>query len=606
MDINVEGVDLSDRLVLGFYGWNIITKLPEANINNVLSDQVSILEIDKSLFFVVPVTVNLKAVIEGEIGPYVDIEFEYPMVYDSKNDSDPLTLGPSKSTLEAGAKISVSGELDAGLGISAGLAAGGIIPALFDLRLLGIDASGEAEGKLTVLPQLGFQGAAEIKGSVYSKTEWRLKLKVSKEKDGVDAAIEVDEVIRPDIGPFKNGKITWKKFEFAKASIIPTTLMFDKDTALKAVDENGTDISSQFRTYDPVTKRVVVKPDGSGGFSFECPRYYMEGDKIYEITEIVTEPQMPTPWAPERLDLDLSRVTGLKTLIITTGKNIHLDLSNNKELTTLCTMGRGISGAGENALPVPPEFKNKIYSTGTIDGNLDLSGCPKLQTLWIEVRNTDKVDLNKQYNLDHLGLVFSDDNKPKKAELILPAGGGDIKSLLVSPIGGTSPYLNPFPTDHLKALEYAEFDSKETRLDLSRCAQLKHLVINNIPNIKAMDLSKNTLLEYLDMKHSPIQELNIANCLRLKSITWNGSLYVFTGNGLLFPDIQSAWGITWYRNKECTEDQKITDQTCKNGETIYRFGYTPSSRTAALTATASNAKKATVFEIGRASCRERV
>ena len=256
-------------------------------------------------------------------------------------------------------------------------------------------------------------------------------------------------------------------------------------------------------------------------------------------------------------------------------------------------MGRGISDAGENALPIPQEFKKKIYSTGTIDGNLDLSGCPKLQTLWIEVRNTDKVDLNKQYNLEHLGLVFSDDNKPKKAELILPAGGGDIKSLLVSPIGGTSPYLTPFPTDHLKALEYAEFDSKETRLDLSRCAQLKHLVINNIPNIKAMDLSKNTLLEYLYMKNSPIRELNIANCLRLKSITWNGSLYVFTGNGLLFPDIQSAWGITWYRNKECTEDQKITDQTCKNGETIYRFGYTPSSRTAALTATASNAKKAT-------------
>lgn len=203
------------------------------------------------------------------------------------------------------------------------------------------------------------------------------------------------------------------------------------------------------------------------------------------------------------------------------------------------------------------------------------------------------MDLNKQYNLEHLGLVFSDDKKPKKAELILPGGGGAIKSLLVSPIGGASPYLDPFPTDLLKALEYAELGSNESRLDLSRCTQLKHLVINNIPNIKAMDLSKNTLLEYLDMKHSPIQELNIANCLRLKSITWNGSLYVFTGNGLLFPDIQSAWGITWYRNKECTEDQKITDRTCKNGETIYRYGYTPSSRTAALTATASNAKKAT-------------
>ncbi|MCI8959902.1 MAG: hypothetical protein HFG62_12395 [Lachnospiraceae bacterium] len=517
-----------------------------------------------------------------------------------------------ESDLEVGAEISVNGDLDAGLGISAGLAAGGVIPALIDLRLLGVDALGKANGKLTVLPDLGFQGEAEINGSVYSKIEGRLKLKVSKEKDGVDAAIEVDEVIRPDIGSLKNGKITWGEFQLTSASIIPATLKLNAGTALKAVDRNGTDISDQFDTYDSKTKKVIVKPDGAGGYSFQCPRYYTDDDsRIYEITEIVSEADetndvgITKPWA-SKLDLDLTEVTGLKSLVLPTSADITLDLSQNKELELLCTHKNRIGGfntedssmpedGSNNAdiMPIPDKFADQITSMGVIDGSsLDLSGCPKLRTLWIKIKNADKIDLSKNSSLRHLGLNFTGD--PKQTELVFSSNHATLKTLRVFS-ESSKQHLKPIPLSRLTGLEYAEFfATAETQMDFSRCTALKYLILS-APSLKTLNLGRQDTLQYLNMKNTKIDKLDIENCPKLDNsnkIIWNYGLLVFTGNGSVFPQVPAAgyYG-NWYTDEKL--QNQIMDTKCDKGQTIYRYGYTPSSRTAALTATASNAKKAT-------------
>lgn len=593
----LSGVDFKNTYILGFIGYKPAVKPDESHwktkVDDIFKEDADITDLSP----IIPVMVVLDLEANGSIGAELNTELSWynqigiDATYSKKTGKakvEPIyKCGSSRTELDKlpapKGDFSITAELDdarMGLGDILGISIGGIVPvrakAVFgDYLTLHTHIGGNFDfskpederfeidaddGSAILGAYINVDFAARLAGEV----------DIPGQEDPGEIEIAEDLTLIDEKLPLylKQGTLPF-----------PTTLELNRSTALMAVDEKGNDISDQFAGYNAKTGRVELVPDGNNGYSFECPRFYKDVDAanaIYEITGIFTSWEN---WMPYKLDLDLKRVTGLETLVLYNGIT-YLDLPNNNKLKTLCTSSTVMSEHDDDELdpPIPEEFRGKMIGNGGFDGDIDLSGCPDLQTLWINISGISQIDLRKNSKLEHVGIMSDPDSYPT---LILPSAN-DIKRCYLYNISIDAANLG-----HLKNLECMQItNSKQSTLDLSKNTKLRHLLLY-IPNLSHIDLSDNTALEYLDIHNAEqLKSLDVSHNPKLKKVVWHNMLRVFTGNGLLFPRG------TWYRDPERT--QPVTDEYCDVGETIYEYNYrAPSTRAVTLTTIASDAKKAT-------------
>ncbi len=202
MNVNatVSGVDMNDTIILGCVGIKTMPMAPAVGNIQSLSGQTKTVPLRPIL--VIMVTLDVKGELKCELGVTYEYSqnfrkgFEFQKIDPSKPRTGArtydigldrrLTLIDENSAPQHSLYIEGKGSAETAVcpGFKMGLMTAGIMPAMVSAGV-SIENKAEVDGRITLLPEIGVEGAASVESNILAKIAADLRLKVEYDGDDV-------------------------------------------------------------------------------------------------------------------------------------------------------------------------------------------------------------------------------------------------------------------------------------------------------------------------------------------------------------------------------------------------------------------------------------